>query len=152
MHPNVRSSHPELFCEKGVLKNFTKFTGKHLCQSFLIKLQTSGNFIKKEALVQVFSYEFCEIFMNTFFIEHIQRLLVEGARKIAPEENWSRSGLGFGLALVLELGLRWGARAIFLEPFLNMFSFGLSSVRFWLSLRFSLLTLSMYLFAEKDVQ
>ena len=38
----VRSSRPEVFCEKGVLRNFAKFTGKHLCQSlFLIKLQAS---------------------------------------------------------------------------------------------------------------
>ena len=29
-----RSSHPEVFCKKGVLRNFAKFTGKHLCQSF----------------------------------------------------------------------------------------------------------------------
>ena len=29
----VRSSHPEVFCKKGVLRNFAKFTGKHLCQS-----------------------------------------------------------------------------------------------------------------------
>ena len=28
-----RSSHPEVFCSKGVLKHFAKFTGKHLCQS-----------------------------------------------------------------------------------------------------------------------
>ena len=27
-----RSSHPEVFCKKGVLRNFEKFTGKHLCQ------------------------------------------------------------------------------------------------------------------------
>ena len=27
-----RSSRPEVFCKKGVLKNFTKFTGKHLCR------------------------------------------------------------------------------------------------------------------------
>ena len=26
-------SHPEVFCRRGVLRNFTKFTGKHLCQS-----------------------------------------------------------------------------------------------------------------------
>ena len=25
-----RSSRPEVFCKKGVLRNFTKFTGKHL--------------------------------------------------------------------------------------------------------------------------
>ena len=24
---------PEVFCKKGVLRNFSKFTGKHLCQS-----------------------------------------------------------------------------------------------------------------------
>ena len=28
-----RSSCPEVFCKKGVLGNFAKFTGKHLCQS-----------------------------------------------------------------------------------------------------------------------
>ena len=30
------------------------------------------NFIKKEMLAQVFSYEFCEIYKNTFFIEHLR--------------------------------------------------------------------------------
>ena len=29
------------------------------------------NFIKKEALAQMFSCEFCEIFKNTFFTEHL---------------------------------------------------------------------------------
>ena len=28
-----RSSHPAVFCKKGVLRNFAKFTGKYLCQS-----------------------------------------------------------------------------------------------------------------------
>ena len=27
-----RSSRPKVFCKKGVLRNFAKFTGKHLCQ------------------------------------------------------------------------------------------------------------------------
>ena len=55
-----RSSHPEVFCKKDVLKNFTTFTGKHL----------------------VFSSEFCEIFKSTFFIEHLWwlRLLILGGR------------------------------------------------------------------------
>ena len=30
-----RSSRPEVFSKKGVLRNFTKFTGKHVCQSLL---------------------------------------------------------------------------------------------------------------------
>ena len=39
-----RSSCPEMFCKKVVLKNFKKFTGKHCPKvSFLIKLQASNN-------------------------------------------------------------------------------------------------------------
>ena len=41
--------------KKGVLRNFAKFTGKHLCQAC--------NFIKKETLAQVFS---CEFFTEPF--------------------------------------------------------------------------------------
>ena len=33
----LRSSRPEVFCKKGVLRNFAKFTGKHLCQSLFFK-------------------------------------------------------------------------------------------------------------------
>ena len=39
--------------------------------AFLIKLQFLINFIKKEALAQVFSCEYCEISKNTFFTEHL---------------------------------------------------------------------------------
>ena len=40
--------------------------------AFLMKLQASAcNFIKKEALSQVFSCEFCEISKNIFFTEHL---------------------------------------------------------------------------------
>ena len=61
---------------KGVVRNFTKFTGKHLCQSLYFN-KVAGlrpeacNFIKIETLAQVFSCEFCEISNNTFFTEHV---------------------------------------------------------------------------------
>ena len=48
--------------------------------SFLIKLQAEAeacNFIKKEILTQVFSFEFCEIFKNIFFIAHLRWLLLQ---------------------------------------------------------------------------
>ena len=48
-----RSSCPEVFCKKGVLKYFAKFTGKHLCQS---------PFFDKVAGLR----KFWEIFKNTF--------------------------------------------------------------------------------------
>ena len=38
---------PDVFCKKGVLKNFTKFTGKHLCQSlFLNKVAGLAKFLR----------------------------------------------------------------------------------------------------------
>ena len=59
VHETDRSSRPEMFCQKGFLRNFAKFTRKHLCQGVF--------FIKKATVAQVFFCEFCEIFKNTFF-------------------------------------------------------------------------------------
>ena len=44
-----RSGCPEVFCKKGVLRNFAKFTGKHLCQSLFFNTAAS-------------SYTFCQTF------------------------------------------------------------------------------------------
>ena len=76
--PKCRSSCPEVFCKKGVLRNFGKFTGKHLCLSLLlIKLQASGlQLYKEETLAQVFFCEFCEI-STPFFTEHLPWLLLK---------------------------------------------------------------------------
>ena len=50
---------------KVVLKSFSKFTEKHLCQSlfsFLIKLQVCTFNKIQETRTKMFSSEFCEIF------------------------------------------------------------------------------------------
>ena len=60
------SSRPEVFCQKDVLRNFAKFTGKHLRKSLFFD-KVAGFRLKKETLVQVLSCEFCEILKNTFF-------------------------------------------------------------------------------------
>ena len=64
-----RSSRLEVFCKKAVLKNFAKFTGKHVCQSlFFNKVAAQAcNFIIKEILALVFSCESCKIFKNIYF-------------------------------------------------------------------------------------
>ena len=50
---------------KGALRNFEKFTGKHLCQSLLFN--------------KVFSYEFCEISKNTFLTEEVRATAYKSA-------------------------------------------------------------------------
>ena len=60
--------------QKAALKNFTIFTGKHLCWSLsLIKLQaaTPATLLKKNP-TQVFSCEYFEIFKNIYYKEHLQ--------------------------------------------------------------------------------
>ena len=32
----MRSSRPDVFCKKGALRNFAKFTEKHLCHSLFL--------------------------------------------------------------------------------------------------------------------
>ena len=57
--------------KKGILKNFAKFTGKHLCQSLFFNKVVEQNFnlFKKETLAQVFSCEFCK-FLRTPFLQN----------------------------------------------------------------------------------
>ena len=59
-----------MFCRKGVAKNFTKGTEKHLPWSFfLIRMRASGLQLKKrlQHKTQSDTCEFCEIFRNSFF-------------------------------------------------------------------------------------
>ena len=51
-------------------------TEKHRFPDVFRGYRKACHFIKKEALAQTFSCEFCQIFNNTFFIEHLRRLLL----------------------------------------------------------------------------
>ena len=68
-----RRSRPEVFCKKGALKYFAKFTGKHLCQSLFYN-KVAG--LQALTLTQVFSCEFCEILRTPIFIEYLWWLLL----------------------------------------------------------------------------
>ena len=62
-----------------VLENFAKVTGNTCAEvSVLKKLQASPgwNYIEKEILAQIFSSEFCKIFKNTYFVEHLRAMLL----------------------------------------------------------------------------
>ena len=65
----LRSSRPDVFCKKDVLKNFSKFTGKHLCQSLFFNKVAGlrpATLLKKKTLAQVFPCEYYKISKNTF--------------------------------------------------------------------------------------
>ena len=76
-----KNSQQRCSVKEGVLRNFAKLPGKHLCQRLIfnkVAAQVKAfNFIKKESLAQVFSCEFCEISKIILFIGHLRWLLLK---------------------------------------------------------------------------
>ena len=71
---------PEVFYKKRVLKNFAKFTEKSLAT--LQKQET-----------QVFSCQFCEIFITLFFTKHLPATASENTKLISRMLCWLFSKL-----------------------------------------------------------
>ena len=71
---SFRSGCLKVFCEKTVLKDLAKFTGKRVYRSlYFNKVEGGGlQFYQKKTPAQVLSCEFCKIFRNTYFEEHLQ--------------------------------------------------------------------------------
>ena len=77
---NFRSSRPEVFCRKGVLKNFAKFSGKHLYQSLFISKVADlrpATLLKKRLQNRCFPVNFVKFLRTAFFIEHCWWLLLK---------------------------------------------------------------------------
>ena len=66
-----RSNRSVVSCEKGVLINFAKFTGKHLCQGLFL-----SNFTKKRLWQRCFPVNFAKFLRTTFSQNTTWRLLL----------------------------------------------------------------------------
>ena len=73
LHMPKRSTHHELFYEKGGLENFAKCKVKILCWSLLLtKLQGCSLLLHYKVLLQrYFSLYFAKIFKSNFIMEHL---------------------------------------------------------------------------------
>ena len=88
---HFRSSRSEVFCEKGVLKNFTKFTVKHLCQNhFLNKVADlrPATLLKKRLWHRCFPVNFAEFLRTPILIEHLWWLLLKFHSNSFPEHHF----------------------------------------------------------------
>ena len=65
----IKKQSPDVFCEKGVLRNYTKFTGKQLCQSLFLN-KVAGlkptTLLKKRLWHRSFPVTFVK-FLRTFW-------------------------------------------------------------------------------------
>ena len=72
-----RSGRPKVFCKKGALSNFSKFTRKHLCQTlFVNNVARPATLLKKRLLHRCFPVNFEKFIRTPFFIEHLWWLLL----------------------------------------------------------------------------
>ena len=75
---NVRNSRAEVFCKKGVLRNFPKFAGKHLCQSLFFNKVPGlrpAILLLKRPWHRCFPVNFVKFLRKSFFKEHLWLLL-----------------------------------------------------------------------------
>ena len=71
-----RSSHRRFSVKKGVLRNFAKFTGKHLCQRLFFNKVAglglgSATLLKKRLWHRCFQVNFAKFLRTPFLIEHV---------------------------------------------------------------------------------
>ena len=69
---------PEVFRKKGVLRNFAKFRGKHLCQSFFFNKVAGrpATLLKKRLWRRCFPVNFAKFLRTPFLTEHLWWLLL----------------------------------------------------------------------------
>ena len=87
-----RSSRQDVFCKNVFLRNFAKFTGKHLCQSLYFNEVAdlrSATLLKKRLWQGCFSVNFAKFLRTPFLTEHLRWLLLfsETTRVYQPKPS-----------------------------------------------------------------
>ena len=98
MIKKIQKQPPEVFYKKDVLRNFPKFTGKHLCQSLCFN-KVAGrrptNLLKKEILAQVFPVNFAKLLRTPFLQNTSGGLLLKiKNRRFHMNVGWKSSQVG----------------------------------------------------------
>ena len=96
------SNHSKVFCKKVVFRNFAKFTGKYLCQSFFLHKVVGlrpATLLKKRPWHRWFPVNFVKFLRTSFLTEHLRWLLLEACLYKQFLTHISPSGNTVGTAL-----------------------------------------------------
>ena len=90
-----RSSHQRCSMKNGVLRNFTKFTGKHMCQSLFfntVAYLSPATLLKKRLWHRYFPVNFAK-FLRTPFLKNTSGRLLRSKRFVPSEEFYKKGVL-----------------------------------------------------------
>ena len=76
---SIQKEPPEVFCKKAILKNFAKFTGKHLCQSLFfhkVACLRPATLVKTRLWHRCLLVNFAKFLKTLFITEYCQWLLL----------------------------------------------------------------------------
>ena len=96
-----RSSRPELFCKKGVLRNFTRFTGQRLCQSLYFNNVASlrlATLLKKRLWYRCFPVNLVKFLRTPFYIEHLWTAASAFFRKLTSTKTGSYGSISIEIS------------------------------------------------------
>ena len=104
-----RSSRPEVFCKKDVLRSFTKFTGKHPCQSLLFNkvVGRPATLLKRRFWHRSFPLNFVKFLKLLFFIEHLWWLLLDSNLLYLTKNALNRTSNAIFKMKVIDLDESW---------------------------------------------
>ena len=120
MHSKAEAVAQRCSVTKGVLRNFTKFTEKHLHQCLFFHKVASKfkgkceacKFIEKETLAQMLSCEFYEISKNTF--PYRKHLVAASAKAFNKSVNYVMFSLfSFSFTKQFEIFIQKGSSVLF---------------------------------------
>ena len=86
-----RSSTPEVFCKEGALRNFAKFTIKHLCHSLFFNKVAGvrpATLLKKRPWHRYFPVNFAKFLRTPFPTEHLRSLLLDIITKYEKRQKY----------------------------------------------------------------
>ena len=108
-----RNSRPDVFCEKGVFRNFTQFIRKYLCQSpFFNKLAGRPAALLKKILRQrCFPVNFGKFLRTHFLTEYLRWLLLKSIQAVNISSTHLCKVYGYGFIRSDSIGMylmtRW---------------------------------------------
>ena len=91
LYLKFRCSRPEVFCEKDILRNFAKFTGKHLCQRFFFNKVVGfrlATLLKNSLWHRCFPVNFVKFLRTPFLKKHLRWLLLEILKNSVVAFGW----------------------------------------------------------------